>query len=171
MKDNLAQSQMYCTLAGGFSLGEKLYAQVSFIAMGVIGTVGISLESWPWVLPYVFIFWYGIPGIVMRHLVCSRCPHLYQYSDCLQLHPKLTRWLVKKPKSTPFSTPEKYLFLFIFILIPTYPLYWLSSKPILLIAFIITAAMWYAGQFLYFCKTCRVQDCPFNRVKIAKELS
>jgi hypothetical protein len=56
-----------CSLAEGFSLWEKIYAQFSFIVMSIIGTVGIVLADWPWVLPYIFINWYGIPGIIMRH--------------------------------------------------------------------------------------------------------
>ena len=152
-----------CTLAEGFSLWEKIYAQFSFITTGVIGTVGIGLVDWRWILPYLFIFWYGIPGIVMRHLNCPRCPHLYEYNDCLQFPLKITKWLVKKRKSTPYSVFEKFLFYMIFILIPTYPIYWLLAKPILLSAFLIMASMWYLGQLLYFCKRCRVKECPFNR--------
>ena len=34
-----------CSLAEGFSLWEKIYAQFSFITMGVIGTVGIALAD------------------------------------------------------------------------------------------------------------------------------
>jgi hypothetical protein len=161
MNDNIN-----CSLAEGFSLWEKTYAQFSFIAMSVIGTVGIVLVDWPWIMPYILINWYGIPGIVMRHLSCPRCPHLYKYGDCLQFHPKITGWIVKKRKTTPFSALEKFLFYMIFILIPVYPIYWLLSNKMLLIAFLITAGMWYLGQFLYFCKRCRVYDCPFNRVTL-----
>ena len=78
-----------CSLAEGFSLWEKIYAQVSFIGMGVIGTIGIILTDWVWVIPYIFIYWYGIPGIIQRYLNCPRCPHLYEYGDCLQLPPVL----------------------------------------------------------------------------------
>ena len=155
-----------CTLSEGFSLWEKIYAQFSFIAMGVIGTVGIGLVDWRWILPYLFICWYGIPGIVMRHLTCPRCPHLHVHNDCLQFPPKITKWLVKKRKMTSFSAFERFLFYMIFILIPTFPIYWLLSKPILLSAFLITASMWYLGQFLYFCKRCRVKECPFNRAML-----
>ena len=155
-----------CSLAEGFSLWEKIYAQSSFIAMGVIGTIGIILTDWVWVIPYIFIYWYGIPGIIQRHTNCPRCPHLYEYGDCLQFPPVLTKWFIKKRKTHPFSNSEKLLFLSIFILIPTYPVYWLLPQKILLVAFLITAAMWYLGQFFYFCKRCRLKDCPFNRVKI-----
>jgi hypothetical protein len=85
-----------CSLAEGFSLWEKIYAQVSFIGMGFLGTIGIILTDWVWVIPYVLIYWYGIPGIVQRHLTCPRCPHLYKYGDCLQLHPILTKWFIKR---------------------------------------------------------------------------
>ena len=152
-----------CKLSDGFSIWEKMYAQFSFFAMGIIGTVGIALVDWRWIFPYLLIGVYGILGIVMRHLTCPRCPHLYVYNDCLQLPPKITKWLVKKPKKTPFSAFEKFLFYAIFILIPIFPVYWLLTNPILLIAFLITASMWYSGQLLYFCKRCRVKECPFNR--------
>ena len=155
-----------CTLADGFNLWEKIFAQFSFFAMGIIGTVGIILVDWRWSLPYLFIYGYGIMGVVMRHLTCPRCPHLYEYNDCLQFPPKITMWLVKKRKTIPFSAFEKFLFYMIFILVPTFPIYWLLSNPILLSAFLITAAMWYSGQLFYFCTRCRVKECPFNRAAI-----
>jgi hypothetical protein len=143
---------------------EKAYAQLSFWAMGIAGTVGIVIADWPWVLPYIAIYWYGIPGIVMRHIVCPRCPHLHEYGDCLQAPVSVTRRLMKKRKTTPCSRSEKLLFCTVFLLIPTYPVFWLLSNTILLVAFVIGAGMWYSGQFLYFCRRCRVTDCPFNRV-------
>jgi hypothetical protein len=84
-----------CVLADGFSVWEKTFAQLSFWAMGIAGTVGIVLADWPWVLPYVAVYWYGVPGLVMRHLNCPRCPHLWEYGDCLQAPVALTRWLIK----------------------------------------------------------------------------
>jgi hypothetical protein len=154
-----------CKLAEGFSIWEKLHAQVSFFAMGILGTIGIFYTDWVWVIPYVLIYWYGIPGIVQRHITCPRCDHLYKYGDCLQLPPALSKWFVKKRKTNPLSRSEKILFLSIFILIPTYPIYWLLPQKILLSAFILSAAMWYLAQLFYFCKRCRVRNCPFNRVK------
>ena len=156
--------QAKCSLAEGFSVWEKAYAQISFFTMGIAGTVGIVVADWPWALPYVAICWYGVAGIVMRHLVCPRCPHLYQYGDCLQAPPKLTRLLIKTRKSYPLTTSEKLLFCTVFALIPIYPVYWLKSNTALLVTFGIGAVLWYSGQFLYFCKRCRVYDCPFNRV-------
>lgn len=155
-----------CFLAGKFKLWEKIYAQVCFFGIGIIGTVGIILVDWFWVFPYIFIIWYGIPGIVQRHLVCPRCPHLHEYGDCIQLHPSITKRLIKKRKTGPFTALEKFLFYTIFILIPIYPIYWLLRNKLLLVGFIICAIGWYSGQFFYFCKRCRVKVCPFNRVTI-----
>lgn len=151
------------TLADGFGFWEKLYAQFSFIAMGTTGAVGIGLVDWRWVLPYFLIYAYGILGIVMRHLTCPRCPHLHVYGDCLQFPPEVSMWLVKERKTTPFSASERFLFYLVFILIPVFPIYWLLSNPVLLTVFLGTVAMWYSGQFLYFCRRCRVKECPFNR--------
>ena len=153
-----------CTLANGFRLWEKIYAQGSFIGMGVFAIVGIALVDWRWVLPYLVIYAYGLMGVVMRHLACPRCPHLFVYNDCLQAPVPITKWLVKEQKTTPFSAVEKLLFYTIFLLVPTFPIYWLVSNPLLLVGFLLSAAMWYGGQFFYFCKRCRVEHCPFNRV-------
>ncbi len=155
-------------LACDFRLWEKFYAQFTFLAMGVIGTAGILLQDWIWTAPYLVIYWYGIPGIVMRHLNCPRCPHLHEYGDCLQAPASLARFLVKKRKSHPYSGLEKALFYSIFLLIPVYPIYWLRSDLLLLVPFLLTAALWYLGQFLYFCRRCRVRDCPFNRAPVTR---
>ena len=163
------QREPKCPVAEGFSLREKIWAQVSFLVMGVSGTVGIVLNDWVWVLPYVLIYWYGIPGVVMRHLNCPRCPHLHVYGDCLQAPVPLTRWLAGTIKTTPFSGFERFLFYAIFTLIPAYPIYWLLPRTGLLVLFAIAAGAWYAGQFFHFCKRCRVYSCPFNRVDLAPQ--
>ena len=107
LKGDTMKDKTECTLAKGFSLWEKVYAQSSFLGMGIIGTVGISLVDWRWIPPYLLIYAYGVMGVVMRHLVCPRCPHLFVYSDCLQCHPRITMWLAKEQKTTPFSPFEK----------------------------------------------------------------
>ncbi len=155
----------HCTLAKGFTIKEKLFAQVSFFGMIITGTIGIIVASPIFVVPYILIAWYGIPGIIQRYIVCPRCPHLYQYGDCLQLPARLTRLLVKKRKSPKFSRWEKIVFLFIFLSIPTYPLYWLLENRVLLVLFIFFSACWYGGQLAYFCKRCRVHDCPLNQAR------
>ena len=152
-----------CALAKGFSLRAKMWAQISFLGMGIIGTIVTAQYDWKWAIPYVLVFWYGIPGIIMRHLNCPRCPHLHEYGDCLQAPVFLTRVLAKNRKFHPYSLLEKLLFYSIFILIPVYPIYWLLSNLALLVSFLLMASMWYVGQFFYFCKRCRVEQCPFNR--------
>lgn len=155
-----------CRLSNGFSLWEKVYAQTSFFTMGIVGTVGIVRVDWPWILPYLLVYWYGIPGIIMRHLNCPRCPHLHEFDDCLQAPPRLTKRLVKRRKTTPFSRWESMLFWPIALLIPTYPIYWLRLQPLLLGIFLLAAGFWFGGQLLYFCKRCRVEACPFNRARV-----
>lgn len=153
-----------CFLSEKFSVWQKLYAQLSFTTMGIVGTVGIILIDWILVIPYIIVYWYCIPGIIMKHLTCPRCPHYFEFNDCLQLPMFLTKILVKQQKPYPFSTFEKVLFHFIFIFIPIYPIYWLLQNVPLLIIFLICAVMWFSGQFFYFCKKCRNKECPYNLV-------
>ncbi len=152
-------------LSKTFKLWEKFYAQLSFQVMAIVGIVGIARADWHWLPPYIIVYGYGVPGIIMRHLICPRCPHLYGYGDCLQFPSTWTKWLVKQRKTTPFSAIEKWLFYLIFFLLPTYPLYWLRSQPVLFVVFILSAAMWYCGQWLYFCQRCRAKTCPFYRAR------
>ncbi|MCB2225385.1 MAG: hypothetical protein KQH53_01815 [Desulfarculaceae bacterium] len=157
-----------CHLAEGFGLREKIWAQTSFMLMGILGTIGIARADWPWLLPYIFVFWYGVPGIMMRHLACPRCPHLHRYHDCLQAPPAITRWLVKRPTEQPFNRAQKVWFWFLMLAIPIYPLYWLIGQPVLLVMFLASALAWYGGQLLRFCSRCRVRSCPFRRVAAAR---
>lgn len=160
-----------CKLTKGFTIREKLWAQLSFFGMGIPGTIAIIEYNWLWVFPYVFVFWYGIPGIIMRHINCPRCPHFHEYGDCLQAPVFITRWTLKniERKYKPYSLKEKILFYTIFLTIPVYPIYFLIPNKILLIVFLASVAIWYGGQVFYFCKTCRVKDCPFNRVKVFRK--
>ena len=160
-----SRSPKACALADGFGLPSKLYAQVSFHGMAIVGVIAIARADWPWLLPYLVLYGYGVPGIVMRHIVCPRCPHLFLHDDCLQFPPKLTRWLVKRPQATPMPAAQVGAFSLIFLLLPTYPIYWLFRQPFLLIVFAICAVAWYLGQWLYFCKRCRTTTCPFNRTR------
>lgn len=152
-------------LACGFSLNEQIYAQIAFHGWWISGFLGIVMQNWAWAMLYFLIVTYGILGIVQRHLTCPRCPHLYEYGSCLQLHPKITKLLIKEKKNTPLSLKEKILFLSIFILITIFPIYWLRNNYIALAGFILFGSMWYLGQFLFFCKRCRIPSCPFNRTK------
>jgi hypothetical protein len=154
-----------CELSRGFSVGERIYAQLTFGTMLAAGTVGLALADWRWLLPYLVLTTYGILGVVMRHQTCPRCPHLHVYGDCLQFPPTWAKQLVKARKTTPFSAAERWTFYAIFLLIPAYPLYWLRSEPGLLAVFAVSASMWYLGQWLCLCKRCRVSACPFNRIR------
>lgn len=152
-------------LACGYSRNEQIYAQITFHGWWIAGFIAIALQNWGWAMLYFLIVSYGILGIVQRHLTCPRCPHLHEYDSCLQLPPRISKLLIKEKKNIPLSHKEKILFLSIFILITVFPIYWLMNNVLALAGFILFGSMWYLGQFLYYCKRCRIPSCPFNRVK------
>jgi hypothetical protein len=157
------KSKEHNRLACGFSLTEQVYAQVTFHGFWLSGFLGITLQDWKWAVLYSAIVVYGILGIVQRHLTCPRCPHLHEHDACLQLHPRVTRLLIRKRKNVPLSLGERVLFISVFVLITVYPVYWLRNNNLALAGFAIFGSMWYLGQLLYFCKRCRIPSCPFNR--------
>jgi hypothetical protein len=74
-----------CHLSKGFSLWEKLYAQLSFFAMLITGTAGIARSDWPW-LHLILLS----PGMSWdRHAPSDllRCPHLYVYGIAFNFPP------------------------------------------------------------------------------------
>jgi hypothetical protein len=154
-----------CHYAKGFSVREKCYAQATFWLWGLSGFFGLFCVDMRLAVFYLFVWGYGIAGIVMRHLVCPRCPHLWEYGDCLQLPVAATRRIVTCRKPRRMSHWEKSVFLGYFAFIALFPLYWVARVPALAIVFVLASAMWFAGQFCYFCKRCRVTSCPFNRTR------
>jgi hypothetical protein len=48
-KDSIMSNKHQCALAEGFSLWEKLWAQLSFFGIGIIGTIAITQYNWKWV--------------------------------------------------------------------------------------------------------------------------
>lgn len=156
-------SEQNCHLAEGFSTREKIFAQVTFNAFWITGFIAIWPETIYGALAYAALVLYGIFGLVVRYLLCPRCPHLYKYGDCLQVPPALTKWLVKRPTNAPMSTAQKVLMVALSVLILMFPQYWLWQKPIYFTVFWVFCGAWFAGQLLYFCRHCRVSSCPFNR--------
>lgn len=152
-------------LAKGFTIPQKIYAQITFNVFWITGIVAIWQSSVIWALVYFALVVIAIPGLVQRHLVCPRCPHLYQYNDCLQVPAAVTKALVKKPTAMPLGNTEKALFVLAFAVITIFPQYWLWHQPTLLIVFWLSCGGWYAAQLLYFCKRCRVSSCPFCRAE------
>jgi hypothetical protein len=153
-----------CTLAEGFGVREKLYAQLTFQVMAFAGIIGIARVSWVWAVPYAVLYGYLLPGVVMRHLLCPRCPHLHVYNDCLQFPPSWAKRLVKRRKATRLTRREKWVVAVILVPFPTYPLPWLRTQPLLLVVFAVSALAWHLRQRLSFCVRCRITSCPFNRV-------
>jgi hypothetical protein len=164
------KNNKYAPLTCDFTIGEQIYAQVTFHLWWLSGFIGIFLQNPMWAIPYMFIVAYGILGVVQRHLTCPRCPHLHEYGSCLQLHPGLSKLLIKEKKNYPFSRNEKILFVSIFLLITIYPIYWLMNNNIALAGYVLFGSMWYSGQLLFFCKRCRIPSCPFNRAKTFEPL-
>jgi hypothetical protein len=153
-----------CALATGFSLREKLYAQVTFQVTVLVGIIGIARADPVWVVPYLVLYGYLLPGVVMRHVLCSRCPHLHVYHDCLQFPPSWAKRLVKRRKATPLSVRERWVVAVVMAAFAAYRLFWLRSQPLLLVLFVISALSWYLGQRLSFCRRCRIMSCPLNQV-------
>ena len=159
-------SEYNCRLADGFSVGEKIFAQLTFNAYWITGCIAIWQDSVFWSLVYAAMVAVGIFGLIVRHLVCPRCPHLYKYNDCLQAPKSWVKAIVKQPTNAPMTKGQKTVGAIALLLISFFPLIWLWDKPYYLAIFLVLCGAWWAGQVYHFCKHCRVASCPFNRTGI-----
>ncbi|MHA2273892.1 MAG: hypothetical protein ACXACI_18735 [Candidatus Hodarchaeales archaeon] len=148
----------------GFTLREKVFAQLTFQGMGWAGAVAIALKDLLFGVLYLLFAYITVIFIVMRYITCPRCDQLRQHSDCLQLPVFFTKRVIAGYKDEPFTLKETIIFLSIFGGMIIVPQYWLIQAPILFVIFWVFCLLWYAGQFFYFCKTCNVESCPFYRI-------
>ena len=150
---------------GPFTLWEKFSVQFSFHAGIIAATYGLCLSNiylgFSYLL-YVLISYF----LLMRYTVCPRCPYLLVADDCLQLPTRLTKMIISTKRNGPLNRYEKIIFNLAWYGSLLLPIYWLLSKPILLVAFII----FYGGGVLlctklHFCSRCENKICMKNTNK------
>ena len=152
------------TCKKGFTIFEKVFAQLTFLGSVFVGAAAMAIENFLFGILYIFFAIIGINFFVMRYYTCPRCEQLWKHSDCLQFPVFLTKRIVSGYKDEPLTLVEKIIFLTIFVLLIIIPQYWLIQVPILFVLFWVCCLLWYMGQFFYFCKTCNIDSCPFYSI-------
>ena len=148
-----------------FTSLEKFSVQFSAFAGITAATYGLCLTNiyigiaYPL---YVLISYF----LLMRYTVCPRCPHLLVADDCLQVPTRLTKIIISNKRNGPLNQYEKIIFNLAWYGSLLIPIYWLFSKPIILVAFLIL----YGGGVLlltklHFCSRCEIKICMKNRNK------
>jgi hypothetical protein len=148
-----------------FTLWEKFSVQFSLFTGIAVAAYGLCLSNINLgiaYLLYVFITYF----LLMRYTVCPRCPHLLIADDCLQLPTRLTKIIISTKRNGPLNRFEKIIFNLAWYGSLLIPIYWLLSKPIILVAFII---LYGGGGLLHtkfrFCSKCANKICMKNRNK------
>ena len=152
---------------GTFTLWEIFSVQFSFIAGITAATYGLSLSNIN--LGIAYLLYVLITYLLLvRYTVCPRCPHLLVADDCLQLPTRLTKIIISTKRNGPLNRYEIIIFNLAWYGSLLIPIYWLLSKPIILVAFIVL----YGGGVLlrtklHFCSKCENKVCTKNRNKYA----
>ncbi len=151
-----------CKSVCGFTLKEKMYAQLSFNGGVLIATYGLYLHSPVLAIAYFLYAYVGIL-LLIRYTVCPRCPHLHVAGDCLQLHPSIVKKIISKNRNGHLNIYEKVLFVIVLYGILILPVYWISSNSVVLILFLLLYGGLLLSLHLYFCRKCRNVVCIQNR--------
>jgi len=146
----------------GFTLVEKLSAQLTFNGGILIGAYGLFLNSRILGIAYLLYSYVGILAL-MRYTVCPRCPHIHVANDCVQLPPLLTKKIISAKRSGPLNVFEKIMFVMVLYGILVIPLYWIASNTIILILFLLVYGGFLLGLYFHLCVRCRNKVCIQNR--------
>ena len=145
-----------------FTRTEKVVAALPFNVCILIGAYGLYLTSWMLTAAYLAFAYIGVI-VMMRYVMCPRCPHLLVGNDCLNLPAPLVKRLIDKSRSGPLNAREKLLHRVVKYGMLVIPLYWLLPHLGLLIPFV---ALYFLGQAtfaLHLCKHCENEVCLQHR--------
>ncbi|MBU1002507.1 MAG: hypothetical protein KKE73_08285 [Proteobacteria bacterium] len=158
---SLNNEKTACAKVGGFSVGEKIFAQVTFNLSVFIAAYSLWLVRPIFAVAYL-VYALGSFTLLMRYTICARCPHLFQAGDCLFLPASLARKIVASDRSGPLGFAEKTLLIGAFAGTFLPPIFWLSS-PLLFGGYVLMAGGCILGLLLHFCRHCHNMICPLNR--------
>jgi hypothetical protein len=140
--------------------------QISFFSIVIIGTIGIFLYDPIISICYLIVFpFFGIIFCVMRLWVCSRCPHIKNHSACVQMHPYLTKKIIKSDANNSLKIYEKVGFFFFLYGLPIFPIYWIIKSEYFIIPYFLFIIMHYMAYPIHFCRKCLHVVCPQNTNK------
>ncbi|QGY40457.1 hypothetical protein GM415_10070 [Pseudodesulfovibrio cashew] len=159
-------SHISCENVCTFGSGEKLILRTLFYVSALLGAYGIAKTSLVLAVAYVA---YALISyfMLMRHTVCSRCPHLFVADDCLFVPASLVKNFVI-PKKGALSTGELLIVLFAVLGTAGIPIYWLAADTTLLVIYLALNAGFTLGLVGRICKKCQVEVCPMNRNPLFK---
>ena len=145
-----------------FTFKEKAYAQCTYNSGVLVAAYGLYLNQPSLGFGYLFGAYSGIL-LLVRYTICPRCPHLHAANDCVNLSAFLMKKIVSMKRIGPLNVFEKSLFVVVLYGTFIFPIYWLSSHPVILIAFVIL----YGGHLLslkmHYCKNCANISCMQNK--------
>ena len=125
--------------------------------------IAILKSSIIWAAGYILIF-LALFLIVEYRFFCSHCPHYCQDRNTTKC---LFIWGVPKYfKARPFSLTifDKFMIILGFLIILLFPIYWLFTKPLLLIIYLLSWTVFGSTLKKYECNRCIYFHCPANSV-------
>lgn len=151
-----------CSMIDRFSLQERVLMRTAWAVFTALGAWGIYRHAPLWSLLYLIYVLAGFALVVLPGL-CAHCPYPSKFSTCLFLPPGLVQrfYPYRGPTMSPFEKIAVSVTMAGMVLIPQI---WLVREPVILVIFWLSAIPVIAAFPLYYCRRCRHQGCPMNRV-------
>lgn len=141
-----------------FTLKEKLFAQFTYNLGVMVAAYGLYLNHTSLGIGYLVGAYIGI-FLLVRYTICPRCPHLLAANDCVNLSAPIMKMIVSTKRKGPLNTFEKSLFIFVLYGAFIFPIYWLSSNSVILMAFVLLYGAHLFSLKMHFCRNCLNKSC------------
>jgi len=128
-----------------------------FIAVGT-GALAVSYASATYTVIYIGIFLAGMGCIL--HFYCLKCPCR---SDCAHILPGKVADLLPERESHRYTALDLTATVVSLGVIILFPQYWLWKQKAFFIAFWIIFLAGTVEILFFVCKTCKNEQCPFQR--------
>jgi len=151
-----------CSLIDRFSLTEKLIMRIGWFGFMAVGAIGMFRQDPLWAMLYVLCATAAFLLVVLPGL-CAHCPYPSQFSTCLFLPAGLVKrfYPYRGPQMSPLG---KIAVAAVMVAMVAVPQFWLIREPALLGVFWVLAVPLIAAFPLHYCRCCRHEGCPMNRV-------
>lgn len=147
-----------------FTFREKIFCQFTFNAGVLVAAYGLFLNAYWLGLVYLLYSYIGI-FLLLRYTICPRCPHLFKANDCVNLSAPVMKMIVSSKRKGPLNRYEKIIFVLVLYGVFILPIYWIASKSIILITFLILYGSHLLALHVHFCPNCSNKICMQNKSK------
>lgn len=148
-----------------FSITDKVYMRTAIFGYLVVAMIAVYAENAVYGIIYTALALIHL--LVMLYTLCSHCPHVYVYHDCVFAPAGIIRNIFQYRRQ-PMDRRDKSALMVMIGISILFPQFFLVKRPLLFGLFWLFVILMGLRFYAHLCKVCRNVSCPCNRVCVTK---